>query len=124
MAPIQGGGGKAVHVMWSQAAAVLSGDFLFAAAADLVASLERPRIVRMFADTIMKMCRSEFDAPSFRAGSDGMLEDYLLKIEGKTASLFRSVLRGVSRACRRGRACPGCHAWLRHESGSRISNHG
>ena len=81
-------GRKAVHVMWSQAAAVLSGDFLFAAAADLVASLERPRIVRMFADTIMKMCRSEFDAPSFRAGSDGMLEDYLLKIEGKTASLF------------------------------------
>ena len=81
-------GRKAVHLMWSQAAAVLSGDFLFAAAADLVAALGRPRIVRMFADTIMKMCRSEFGSPDVREGSDGMLAGYLLKIEGKTASLF------------------------------------
>ena len=81
-------GRKAVHLMWSQAAAVLSGDFLLAMAADQVAGLGRPRIVRMFADTIMKMCRSEFVALDVQGGSDEMIQEYLSKIEGKTASLF------------------------------------
>src|SRR3990170_3627885 len=48
-------GKPAAHVMWSYPAAVLSGDFLFGVAADLVASIGRPILVRMFADTIMEM---------------------------------------------------------------------
>ena len=81
-------GRDSVHLVWSQAAAVLSGDFLFAAAADLVAGLGRPRIVRMFADTIMKMCRSEFGGPELTDAPKKRLENYFSKIEGKTASLF------------------------------------
>lgn len=81
-------GRKSVHLNWSEGAAVLAGDYLFAAAADLVARLGRPRIVSLFAETIMRMSRSEFDAPSIESDPDRMMGAYVAKIEAKTASLF------------------------------------
>jgi len=81
-------GQDAVHVAWSSAAAVLSGDYLFAVSADLVAGLERPRIVRMFADTIMHMSRSEFESPGYSGDGTTMTQQYMSKISSKTASLL------------------------------------
>ncbi|MBM4435755.1 MAG: polyprenyl synthetase family protein, partial [Actinobacteria bacterium] len=80
-------GKPAAHVAWSDKLAVLAGDYLFATAADLVARLERPRIVRQFADTIQRMARSEFVAPSFADGMRAARAQYLDKIGNKTASL-------------------------------------
>ena len=81
-------GKPAVHAAWSQKVAVLSGDFLFASAADLVAQLDRPRIVRLFADTIQQMSRSEFLAPAYGGDPQAARGQYLAKIGGKTASLM------------------------------------
>ena len=81
-------GRPAVHVTWSQKIAVLAGDYLFATAADLVAQLDRPVIVRLFAATIHDMSTSEFVAPSYDDDGESAREQYLRKIGHKTASLF------------------------------------
>ena len=80
-------GRPAVHIAWSDAIAVLAGDYLFATAADLVARLDRPVIVRQFAQTIHLMCRSEFVIPVYEGNADLVRTQYLEKIGNKTASL-------------------------------------
>lgn len=80
-------GRPAIHVAWSDAIAVLAGDYLFATAADLVARLDRPIIVRQFAQTIHLMCRSEFAMPVYEGNADRVRAQYLEKIGYKTASL-------------------------------------
>ncbi len=81
-------GRPAIHVTWSGKVAVLAGDYLFATAAALVAELDRPSIVRMFADTIHRMSRSEFVSPAYGRDAAAAREQYLTKIGAKTASLF------------------------------------
>lgn len=81
-------GRDAVHVNWSEGAAVLAGDYLFAAAAGLVGGLNDPRIMTLFAETIMRISRSEFDEPTYGPNAERMMGDYVAKIEAKTASLF------------------------------------
>jgi len=81
-------GQPSVHTAWSTKVAVLAGDYLFASAADLVARLNRPRIVRQFADTIHAMSRSEFVLPSFNGDPEESRQQYLQKISGKTAALI------------------------------------
>lgn len=81
-------GEPSIHAAWSTKVAVLAGDYLFASAADLVARLNRPRIVRQFADTIHVMSRSEFVFPSFNGDPEATRRQYLEKISGKTAALI------------------------------------
>ncbi len=81
-------GRPTAHVQWSERAAVLAGDFLFATSADLVAQLDRPPIVRLFAHTIHRISRSEFISPTGDGDLDPVYEQYLAKIGDKTASLF------------------------------------
>ena len=81
-------GRPAIHVAWSGKVAVLAGDYLFATAAALVAELDRPRIVRMFAETIHSMSRSEFISPVYGEDTAVVRHQYLAKIGDKTASLF------------------------------------
>ena len=81
-------GQPSVHAAWSTKVAVLAGDYLFASAADLVARLNRPKIVRQFADTIHLMSRSEFVFPTFNGDPDATRRQYLQKIGGKTAALI------------------------------------
>ena len=81
-------GQPSIHAAWSTKVAVLAGDYLFASAADLVARLNRPQIVRQFADTIHVMSRSEFVFPSFNGDPEATRRQYLEKISGKTAALI------------------------------------
>lgn len=81
-------GRDTVHMSWSTGVAVLAGDYLFASAASLVGGLNDPRIMTLFADTIMRISRSEFDDPTHGPDAEQLMADYLAKIEGKTASLF------------------------------------
>lgn len=81
-------GQPSVHRAWSTKVAVLTGDYLFASAADLVARLNRPKIVRQFADTIHVMSRSEFVLPTFDGDPEATRRQYLQKISGKTAALI------------------------------------
>ena len=81
-------GRPAVHMAWSDKVAILAGDYLFATSADMVARLDRPKIVRQFADTIRLMSRSEFVAPVFESDPGAARVQYLEKIGNKTASLI------------------------------------
>ena len=100
-------GRDAVHVNWSEGAAVLAGDYLFAVAASLVGGLDHPRIMTLFAETIMRISRSEFEEPTYGPNAERMMGDYVAKIEAKTASLFglcceaAAVLAGADEARQR-----------------------
>jgi geranylgeranyl pyrophosphate synthase len=68
---------------------VLTGDFLFAQSAGLAAEANNVRVVRLFADTLVAICRGEilqaqtrFKVPS--------TEVYEKRIYGKTAALFEA----------------------------------
>ena len=81
-------GRETVHNLWSPGFAILSGDYMFALSAELIAGLGRPTIVSKFAAVIMQMARAELNSPDLGDGPDAAKADYLAKIRGKTASLI------------------------------------
>jgi geranylgeranyl pyrophosphate synthase len=68
---------------------VLSGDLLFAQSAALAAEANNVRIVRLFADTLVKICRGEILQAQTRWQIPS-LDIYQERIYGKTASLFEA----------------------------------
>ena len=86
-APLRRGRGT-LHTIWSPRAAVLAGDYLLAQAASLVADLGRPRIVKIFAETLCTICEGEIRQTFTAKGERGPREDYYHSIDAKTASLF------------------------------------
>lgn len=96
------------NALWSNTLAVLSGDYLFAKCSHVLAELGDPALVRMLAQTVMRMVASETTQFS-RIDQVGKLEyEYYLKVRGKTASLFElccgggSLVGGASKAERQG----------------------
>lgn len=90
-----------LNASWTPGATILTGDYLFAQAADLAAQTGNLRVMRIFADTLMVICTGElkqqFSDLQTRMGRD----DYYARIYAKTASLFAlatqaaGVLRGA-----------------------------
>jgi geranylgeranyl pyrophosphate synthase len=80
-------GNPTLNATWTPGATVLTGDYLFARAADLAAQTEDVRVMRLFAHTLMIICSGEiqqmFDR---RAGLDR--QQYYDRIYAKTAALF------------------------------------
>lgn len=68
---------------------VLSGDLLFAQSAALAAEANNVRIVRLFADTLVKICQGEILQAQTRWQVPN-LDIYQERIYGKTASLFEA----------------------------------
>jgi len=106
-------GREALHRTWPAGATVLAGDYLLGQAISLMADLEHPRILKVFAATLCTMCAGEIRqtlvtrgqhrlrrAPrperldrarrslGAKAQQRGRREDYYRSIEAKTASLF------------------------------------
>ena len=81
-------GKTTVNSLWGEGVAVLLGDYLFSASADLVCSIGNLRVMRLFAQTLMKISsgqlRETFSAYSWRQNREGYYE----QIDSKTASLF------------------------------------
>jgi heptaprenyl diphosphate synthase/octaprenyl-diphosphate synthase len=95
--------GKAtVGSIWGRNAAVLVGDFIFATSAVFVCDTENVRVIRRFSETIRELSSGELDEMAGSYNYQGTREDYLKRIYGKTASLFRTssesgaVLSGAS----------------------------
>jgi len=80
-------GRKTLHTIWPAGATVLAGDYLLAQAASLIAELERPRILKVFAETLCTMCAGEIRQMFVTKGKHSHREDYYRSIEAKTASL-------------------------------------
>ncbi len=87
-------GTPTISSRWSGTATVLAGDFLLARAADIAASIENFRVMKIFARTLMIICegeiRQDFSGKHWPPNRD----EYYRHIESKTASLFTASSEG------------------------------
>ena len=68
--------------------AIVVGDFYFAKAYDQAASTESPEVVTILADAVMKICAGEVRQQAIRHQYDATLDEYMSRIEAKTATLL------------------------------------
>jgi len=87
-------GSPTISSRWSGTATVLAGDFLLARAADIAASIENFRVMRIFARTLMTICEGEIRQDFARAQWPPDRAEYYRHIESKTASLFTACTEG------------------------------
>jgi len=85
-------GNPTLNAAWDDGVIVLVGDCLFARAAALVAETENPRIISLFAKTLMLISSSELREALGIAKPNR--EDYYWRISKKTASLFAAATEG------------------------------
>ena len=81
--------GKAtVGSLWGRKAAVLVGDYMFAASATLVCDTGNIRVIRRFSETIMELSSGQLQEMAESYDVSQTKEQYLSRIYNKTASLF------------------------------------
>jgi geranylgeranyl pyrophosphate synthase len=81
-------GNPTLNATWSPGATILTGDYLFARAADLAAQTDSVPVMRLFAKALMTICNGELQQ---MFNSDQRLvdrSDYYRRIYAKTGSLF------------------------------------
>ncbi len=87
-------GSPTINSRWSGTATVLAGDFLLARAADIAASTENFRLMRIFAQTLMTICvgeiRQDFGGKHWPPNQ----AEYFQHIDSKTATLFSACTEG------------------------------
>lgn len=78
-----------LNAQWSPGATVLTGDYIFARAADFAAQADSVRVMRIFARTLMVLVNGEINQ---MFNSKGVVNraDYYKRIYSKTASVFES----------------------------------
>ncbi len=81
-------GAPTANHVFSNALAVLTGDFLFGRSGSLVAGLGSPAIMRAFSWAVMEVVQGEMRRPSLDTDLEATERDYLAKIRGKTAALL------------------------------------
>ncbi|CAG0947038.1 partial Heptaprenyl diphosphate synthase component 2, partial [Anaerolineae bacterium] len=81
-------GSPTISSRWSGTATVLAGDFLLARAADIAASIDDFRVMKIFARTLMAICEGEIRQDFGGANWPPNREEYYRHIDAKTASLF------------------------------------
>ena len=86
-------GRTTVHTKWNGNVALMVGDYLFAMAAGEMALAPDPRVIRIFADGVQRICEAELSPVMDVQPTDQALEQYYAKIGGKTAALFEAAAR-------------------------------
>ncbi|MFZ1043129.1 MAG: polyprenyl synthetase family protein [Anaerolineales bacterium] len=84
-----------LNARWSPAATVLTGDFLFARAAQLAADTDHMPLMKLFAKTLAVIVNGEL-TQMFSARGVVDRENYALRIYAKTASLFEMTSRAAA----------------------------
>ena len=84
-----------LNARWSPAATVLTGDFLFARAAQLAADVDHLPLMKLFAETLAIIVNGEL-TQMFSARGIIDRENYAQRIFAKTASLFEMTARGAA----------------------------
>jgi geranylgeranyl pyrophosphate synthase len=77
-----------LNAEWTPGATILTGDYLFARAADLAAQSGSLRVMRLFADTLMVICTGELKQQFSDLQTRVRRDDYYARIYAKTASLL------------------------------------
>jgi octaprenyl-diphosphate synthase len=80
--------------------AILLGDLLYVEAFSLLASLNDPVLIELFAKSTRAMCQGEINQVKRRFQLDLTLSEYLSFIDNKTATLIASSMRGGARLSR------------------------
>jgi geranylgeranyl pyrophosphate synthase len=80
-------GNPTLNAAWTPGATVLTGDYLFARAADLAAQTNSVRVMRLFAQTLMVICSGEIKQ-MFDKRANLNRQQYYDRIYAKTAALF------------------------------------
>ena len=83
-------GRTTIHTKWNGNVALMVGDYLFALAAGEMALAPDPRVIRIFADGVMRICEAELSPVTDVQPTDMALDQYYTKIGGKTAALFEA----------------------------------
>ena len=78
-----------LNAQWSAGATVLTGDYLFARAADFAAQANNVRVMRIFARTLMVLVNGEINQ-MFNSRGVASRSDYYHRIYAKTASVFEA----------------------------------
>lgn len=81
-------GAATLNAIWTPAATVLTGDYLFAVAANLAARADNVRVMSIFADTLGVIVAGELQQQFTDFGLRATREDYYRRIYSKTASMF------------------------------------
>lgn len=81
-------GRATVANLWGRDAAVVVGDYIFAASATFVCDTGNIRVIRRFAETIMELSKGQLYEMANAFSPDQDMEGYLDRIYSKTASLF------------------------------------
>ncbi len=74
--------------IWGGGIAILAGDYLFSQAAELVARTGNLRVIRLFARTLMTLCKGELDQILSGFNQNQTRQSYFRRISNKTSSLF------------------------------------
>lgn len=77
-----------LNAIWTPAATVLTGDYLFAYAATLAAHTDHVRVMAIFARTLMTVCEGELRQQFGDREAMWQREDYRQRIYAKTAAMF------------------------------------
>ncbi len=86
--------------------AIVVGDYYFAKAYDQAANTQSPEVVTILADAVMKICAGEVRQQAIRHQYQATLDEYMPRIEAKTATLLAAsceigaLLGGLARAPR------------------------
>ncbi len=81
-------GAMTLNAVWTPAATVLTGDYLFAIAANLAARTDSVRVMSIFADTLGVIVAGELQQQFTDFALRATRDDYYRRIYSKTASMF------------------------------------
>jgi geranylgeranyl pyrophosphate synthase len=81
-------GSPTLNAHWSPGATILTGDYLFARAADLAAQTDNVRVMQVFARTLMTIVSGELRQLFGDTTRRQTREDYFKRVYAKTASMF------------------------------------
>jgi geranylgeranyl pyrophosphate synthase len=81
-------GNPTLNARWSPGATILTGDYVFARAADLAAQTDNVRVMRIFARTLMTIVSGELRQQFADMRRRQTRDDYFKRIYAKTASMF------------------------------------
>jgi geranylgeranyl pyrophosphate synthase len=81
-------GNPTLNATWSPGATILTGDYLFARAADLAAQTDSVPVMRLFAKALMTICNGELQQMFSSEQRQVDRGDYYRRIYAKTGSLF------------------------------------
>ncbi len=81
-------GSPTLNARWSPGATILTGDYMFARAADLAAQTDNVRVMQIFARTLMTIVSGELRQLFGDTTRRQTRDDYFKRIYAKTASMF------------------------------------